>query len=150
MQLRRYNKLLASDGGQGAAPGGGAVAASYDPYEDVYQGTDADAQPGEPLPQPPPGAPLAQPAKRQRKKFNALQVLAQQKEAQREEALCAAAQAQALAAERRAQQQVAQQARKAASDGMRKRNSKGQPIMKYRVDNILAKLQHEALQKQTR
>jgi flagellar biosynthesis/type III secretory pathway protein FliH len=150
VQLRRYNKLLASDGGEGAAPGGGAVEACYDPYEDVYQGEDADEQPGGPLPQPPPGAPLAQPAKRQRKKFNALQVLAQQKAAEREQALRAAAEAQALAAQRRAQQQAAQQARKAASEGMRKRNSKGQPIMKYRVDNILAKLQHEARQKQSR
>ena len=76
-------------------------------------------------------------------KFNALEALARKKAVERAEAAAAAAAAAEAAAARRAAQEAAAVARRTQGAAMRKRNARGQPLMRYRVDGILAKLQRE-------
>jgi len=76
--------------------------------------------------------------------FNSLEVLARKKAAEREEAAAAAANAAVAAAARREAADAAAAARRAQGVAMRKRNARGQPLMRYRIDGILSKLQAES------
>ena len=142
-KLRRYRKLQERDGG--AEPANAEPASN--PYDDVFQGDEEER-----LPPPPPlpgqGGPLASrrrvasaptdgAARKRSRPFNSLEALAQKNAAEREEAAAAAAAEAQAAAERRALQEGAQAARRAQGAAMRKRNARGQPLMKYRIDAIL-------------
>ena len=124
---------------------------SSDPYDDVFQ--EASVLPPLPPPLPPrydgsrPAAPATDaPAAtaRPKKKFNVLEALAAKKAAEREAAQAVRAAALAEAAARREEQARRVAARKARGSDMRRRTSRGQPVMRFRVDQIVAKLQAEA------
>ena len=78
----------------------------------------AASEPAEPAPRDKP-----RPASGKKGKFNALEALAQRRAPRRDEAAAA---------------------RRRTAEAMRKRNARGQPVMRYRVDAILAKLQAES------
>ena len=89
-------------------------------------------------------APRTAPKGPKRAKFNALEALAKRQAAERRAADEAAAQAAAEAQQRQRQRDEAAHARRRTAEAMRKRNARGQPVMRYRVDAILAKLQAES------
>jgi hypothetical protein len=80
----------------------------------------------------------------QGKRYNALEALARKQASARDAAAAAAAAAEADARARAAGKAAAADARRRTAEAMRKRNARGQPVMRYRVDAILAKLQAEA------
>lgn len=75
--------------------------------------------------------------------FNALEALAIKRAGERREAEAARATRVEEAAARSAAREAAAAARKAKAAGMRKRNARGQPLMRYRVESILETLQKE-------
>jgi len=96
--------------------------------------------------QPPPArADAGAPAQRKagKPKFNALEAAAKRQAAERRAADDAAAAAQQAQLQRQRQREEAQHARRRTAEAMRKRNARGQPVMRHRVDAILAKLQAE-------
>jgi hypothetical protein len=146
-------------------PGGRALPADEDPYDTRFaHGSDAAQQSHEAAahaPDEPPagrapkrvadahaalegGAP--EPARKKGKKFNALEALAREKAREKKGAEEQAAAAAAAAAERRASIEAAAAARRAQGAAMRKRNARGQPVMRYRVDSILQKLEQQQQQ----
>jgi rRNA processing len=76
-----------------------------------------------------------------RGKFNALELLAKRREEAQAAELQAEAEAAAAAAERDAAREAAVARRRAQSVAMRKKNARGQPVMKHRLEAILDKLQ---------
>lgn len=76
-----------------------------------------------------------------RGKFNALELLAKRREEAEAAELQAEAEAAAAAAERDAAREAAVARRRAQSVAMRKKNARGQPVMKHRMEAILDKLQ---------
>ena len=133
-QVNAYRKLQKR---MGAPP----ATAPYEEEEDAEApaAEGAASEPAEPAPRDKP-----RPASGKKGKFNALEALAQRRAAER----AAAEQAEAAAAEearrRQAQRDEAAAARRRTAEAMRKRNARGQPVMRYRVDAILAKLQAES------
>ena len=89
-------------------------------------------------------APSVAPRAPKPKRFNALEATVARRTAAREAEVAAAAAAAAAQAGAEAGRAAAAAARRQAAAGMRKRNARGQPLMKYRVDGILQKLQREA------
>ena len=84
------------------------------------------------------------PAVGKKGKFNALEALAQRRAAERAVAEEAEAAAAEEARRRQTQRDEAAASRRRTAEAMRKRNARGQPVMRYRVDAILAKLEAEA------
>ena len=114
--------------------------APYDEADAEPASGDADAEPAaEPGARAPP-----RPSSGKKGKFNALEALAQRRAAERAAAEEAEAAAAEEARQRQRQRDEAAAARRRTAEAMRKRNARGQPVMRYRVDAILAKLQSEA------
>ena len=133
-QVNAYRKLQKR---LGAPP----PSLSYDEPEEGAVAED-EAAPAD-APQPPPAPRGAPGGKAVKRKFNALEALAKRQAAERRAAEEEAAQAAAEAQQRQRQRDEAAHARRRTAEAMRKRNARGQPVMRYRVDAILAKLQAE-------
>ena len=166
-QLRSYRRLLERTGAATDDRSGGlALPDEEDPYDTRFaHGSDAEQLSHEAAThapaEPPAGrAPkraadanaarkggASEPARKKGKKFNALEALAREKAKEREVAEQKEAAAAAAAAERRAAVEAAAAARRAQSAAMRKKNARGQPVMRYRMESILQKLEQQQQQK---
>ena len=166
VQLRGYRRLLertgvAADDGRG----GPALPVDEDPYDTRFaHGSDAAQQSQEAAAhaaeEPPAGRAKQRPAdangareggagtpdRKKGKKFNALEVLARDKAREKEALEQQEAEAEVAAAERRAAIEAAAAARRAQGAAMRKKNARGQPVMRYRVDSILQRLEQQQQQ----
>ena len=134
-QVNAYRKLQKR---MGAPP----APTPYDEEEEAQEQPPEDAAAAEPAE--PARRDKQRPASGKKGKYNALEALAQRRAAER----AAAEEAEAAAAEearrRQTQRDEAAAARRRTAEAMRKRNARGQPVMRYRVDAILAKLTAEA------
>ncbi len=138
LQVNDYRKLQKRLGMQpGGAEGEAADAGGGAADEDAAAAETEDAAaPDEPRA-------AKQPRREKPARFNALEAAAAKQAAARAAAAGAAAAAAAQQQQREQQRAAAADARRRTADAMRKRNARGQPVMRYRVDAILAKLQAE-------